>query len=242
VFLTAGLINDHREFWWDELERVLLEPGRLPSRLSFTLDGRCFEWDLEALEADLVLPLGVRRTHDTAQGGLSLRHLLYREIHQLLMALTNSRAADVTSQLLTWAGIDHQARATHRLLSWDEVVVLDASELIEIGAHSMTHANLARLSPPEQRSEIQQSRTRLQEILGHCVSSFAYPYGLYTPVTPLLLEEAGFECACSTGDKVVHAGASVFELPRMMVEDCDGDEFARLLATWFEKECINSAV
>src|SRR3954469_24009177 len=32
VFLASGAIDRQREFWWDELERILLQPGRLPAR------------------------------------------------------------------------------------------------------------------------------------------------------------------------------------------------------------------
>ena len=30
VFVTTGYIGQHREFWWDELERLLLQPNHLP--------------------------------------------------------------------------------------------------------------------------------------------------------------------------------------------------------------------
>ena len=30
VFVTTGYLQDQREFWWDELERILLQPGTLP--------------------------------------------------------------------------------------------------------------------------------------------------------------------------------------------------------------------
>ena len=31
--VTTGYIGEQREFWWDELDRLLLQPGRLPEKL-----------------------------------------------------------------------------------------------------------------------------------------------------------------------------------------------------------------
>ena len=32
VFVTTGYIGSEREFWWDELERLLLQPGTVPEK------------------------------------------------------------------------------------------------------------------------------------------------------------------------------------------------------------------
>ena len=34
VFLATGALGKDREFWWDELEKALLRPGRLPEVLT----------------------------------------------------------------------------------------------------------------------------------------------------------------------------------------------------------------
>jgi hypothetical protein len=73
-------------------------------------------------------------------------------------------------------------------------------------------------------------------MLGRRVSSFAYPYGRecdYTRETMALVREAEFDCACSTLVAPVTRGADPFQLPRVQVQDMDGEAFARLLSAYF---------
>src|SRR4029453_10445718 len=46
VFMTTGHIGCPHEFWWDELDRLLLQPGTLPARLELSLDCRAWQWEL----------------------------------------------------------------------------------------------------------------------------------------------------------------------------------------------------
>src|SRR5262249_41100114 len=46
VFIATGQTGSQSEFWWDELECLLLQPSELPPRLSLTVDGRAYSWDL----------------------------------------------------------------------------------------------------------------------------------------------------------------------------------------------------
>src|SRR5215212_5224770 len=45
-FLTTGYVGKEREFWWHELERLLLQPGTLPGRLRLKIDGNIYRWEL----------------------------------------------------------------------------------------------------------------------------------------------------------------------------------------------------
>jgi peptidoglycan/xylan/chitin deacetylase (PgdA/CDA1 family) len=116
------------------------------------------------------------------------------------------------------------------------VVRLARGELIEVGAHTVTHSVLSALPAAAQRDEIQRSKAHLEEILGHAVSNFAYPYGTrsdYTAGTVAVVQEAGFASACSNFAGVVRHGTDRFQLPRVLVRNWTGDEFARQLKEWF---------
>ena len=39
MYVASGTLNTAREFWWDELERLLLLPGRMPAVLRLSVDG-----------------------------------------------------------------------------------------------------------------------------------------------------------------------------------------------------------
>ncbi|MDP2005221.1 MAG: polysaccharide deacetylase family protein [Rubrivivax sp.] len=73
---------------------------------------------------------------------------------------------------------------------------------MQIGAHTVSHPILARLSRTEARAEIEGSKQSLESMLGEAVSLFAYPNGKpgedYSPESVELVREAGFATAVST--------------------------------------------
>ena len=87
-----------------------------------------------------------------------------------------------------------------------------------IGAHTITHPILARLSREEARAEMSDGRRALQDILGESVRLFAYPNGKpgadYLPEHPELARELGFEAAVSTAWGAAGARTDLFQIPR----------------------------
>src|SRR6185437_11752249 len=62
-------------------------------------------------------------------------------------------------------------------LSWDELKGLANDPLAAIGAHSITHCNLAHQAEPEARHEMVLGRTRIEDVMQRPVVHLAYPYG-----------------------------------------------------------------
>ena len=106
-------------------------------------------------------------------------------------------------------------------------------ELIEIGAHTISHPFLSAHPTASQWDEIWQSKVQLEEIFNHPVTSFSYPHGDYTVETLRLIEEAGFMCACSIVAESVWKKSDRFQLPRFDVQDWSGAEFHKRLLQWF---------
>jgi len=52
---------------------------------------------------------------------------------------------------------------------------------IEIGAHSVSHPRLSRLTPGQAEREIVASQAQLEDAIGRPVRSFAYPFGEAPP-------------------------------------------------------------
>ncbi len=94
---------------------------------------------------------------------------------------------------------------------------------LEIGAHTHTHANLARLDPSQARWEISHSKHAIEQALGAPVRSFAYPFGKrhihYTSETADFVREAGYGGAGSVAFRAVTASnvVRIFEIPRFFV-------------------------
>jgi len=237
VFVAAEPMGAERELWWDDLDRLLLQPGALPETLFLTIQGSPYRWDLGP--SGRYSPSDFdkhRRWNMLCEQAPTARHEIHRSLCKLLRPLPEPGRRKALDDLAAWAGAPRAARPTHRTLSAEEVRALADDALVEIGAHTVTHPMLSMLPPEAQRAEIQRGKARLQDILGREVTSFAYPYGApsdYTPETVALVREAGFACACSNFHDLVWRGSDPFQLPRALVRDWDGDEFARRLEGWF---------
>jgi peptidoglycan/xylan/chitin deacetylase (PgdA/CDA1 family) len=55
----------------------------------------------------------------------------------------------------------------------------EAKDVFHYGCHTKNHYNLLQLDDSELRSEIVESKRRLENILGYPVRAFSYPYGFY---------------------------------------------------------------
>ncbi|MDO8469367.1 MAG: polysaccharide deacetylase family protein [Candidatus Peribacter sp.] len=83
-------------------------------------------------------------------------------------------------------------------LTQEELKDIVASGLVEIGAHTLHHKNLVRLSSTAAQKEIAGSKEELERDFGVTVTSFAYPFGAHTPRIEALVGEAGFTTAVTT--------------------------------------------
>jgi peptidoglycan/xylan/chitin deacetylase (PgdA/CDA1 family) len=69
---------------------------------------------------------------------------------------------------------------------------------IEIGSHTVSHANLASLSAGSVWTQITQSKLFLEQVLGHPVVSFCYPSGKFTSAVASAVAAAGYHDATTT--------------------------------------------
>jgi peptidoglycan/xylan/chitin deacetylase (PgdA/CDA1 family)/glycosyltransferase involved in cell wall biosynthesis len=66
---------------------------------------------------------------------------------------------------------------------------------VQFGSHSLTHPSLPQLSDNELRREVADSKSRLEDLLGSEVTSFAYPYGDVDARVRAAVAEAGYRFA-----------------------------------------------
>jgi peptidoglycan/xylan/chitin deacetylase (PgdA/CDA1 family) len=107
-----------------------------------------------------------------------------------------------------WLGEPHPDAPFARIADADGIRRLHAAGL-EIGAHTVTHADLTTLSRERAVAELRDSRLHLEELIQAPVTSAAYPYGSPAPDAA---RAAGIRAAART------AGAGrftdPFDLPR----------------------------
>jgi peptidoglycan/xylan/chitin deacetylase (PgdA/CDA1 family) len=125
-------------------------------------------------------------------------------------------------------------RDLYRGMTPGELCRLAEGNLVEVGAHTVTHPWLPKLTAEEQRAEVRGSRAQLETILGHSVTSFSYPHGQVSGEVVSEVRNAGFEYACSSAVDLARPASPLFQLPRVQVRSVDGDEFSARLRFWFE--------
>jgi peptidoglycan/xylan/chitin deacetylase (PgdA/CDA1 family) len=228
VFVTSGMVGRGREFWWDELEAIILASRKLPRALRLEIAGKTYEWVPMEDARNSPKP---RRSEKAGRGwaGQPLsRDAFYFSVWEKLKPLSPTTREKALDDIRAWAGNFHDLRDSHRPLRTDELHALDGG-IVEVGAHTVSHPSLTRHPPDIQKLEIRESKRWLEEFLGRSVRAFAYPYGDYSRATAAVVEEAGFDLACTTHASAVFSGNDPYELPRIAINDWDGTEFARCL-------------
>ncbi len=207
-FISTGTIGSDREYWWDDLERLILLPEKLPER--FLLDDPEFAAFWPTKEAEQ------RRT-------------FYQEMQALMKRIGFSRREEWLAQLREWSGLGAAGRPTHRPMSLQELKHLASSPWVTIGAHTITHTRLSNLTSEEQEREIIGSRNQLEAWLGETVPFFSYPFGDREDYGPQTVEicRRHFAKTASTLWRQAHSWNENQQLPRLFVGDWPGQSLAR---------------
>jgi peptidoglycan/xylan/chitin deacetylase (PgdA/CDA1 family) len=214
-FVSSGYINRNVEFWWDELERIILLQSYLPPN---------FE-----LENDLA-----RRIWHT---GTALgRQLFYHEMHRVLKTIDYQAREKHLEQLRSWAKAGDAARESHRPLSLAELQSFAQSKYVTIGAHTITHTPLINQSIDRQYYEIYNSKRQLEKWLDKEVTLFSYPFGSkkdYCSKTITAIKKIGFKKAVSNFPGQWHVWNEHYQIPRQLVRNWDRDTFLEKIKDFF---------
>ncbi len=235
VFITPGYLGVPENLWWDELAKLILDPATRQEEVSLSLNGDHYAYVFppSAEEREGQDPNSKWRAWETAPGP---RQSAYVAIYEMLVTLSDAEREQALGQLRRGA-TPHADRGQHRCLTEDELRELASGDLVEIGAHTLTHPVLSQLPPDQQQHEIGGSKRRLEELTGNNITSFAYPYGKkihYTGQTVRTVRANGFACACSNFGGLVTRTSDRFALPRLQPMDWDGDQFADVVVNgWY---------
>lgn len=122
-----------------------------------------------------------------------------------------------------------------RPISQEEFLKLAACNLVEIGAHTVTHPRLSALPVNYQEKEIIQSKSQIEELLSRPILSFAYPFGgkeSFNHETVEIVKKSGFNYACSNIHKRVTNRSSLYTLPRFVIRNWNDEELKNELKKW----------
>jgi peptidoglycan/xylan/chitin deacetylase (PgdA/CDA1 family) len=153
IFVASDFAEGTGRLWWMALERVIAKA----SSLEVTVGGVACRLDAETPAA---------------------KQAAYDRLHDWLRALPGSH--DVRREITALCaryGVDEAAICPELCMSWDELKPLACNPLISIGAHTISHCNLAKQMEATAHHEMTESRARIENALQRRVLHFAYPYG-----------------------------------------------------------------
>jgi peptidoglycan/xylan/chitin deacetylase (PgdA/CDA1 family) len=207
-YIFTGWIAGTEEAWWDRLERVVDDDaGTLqPLPRMAGVPGEVATTDRASWFESLYLPL-----RDTAP----------------------TRREEIMATLDGASGRAAEVRPAYRPLTLAELRNLAGQPGVHIGAHTVTHPLLPSLPAQQQQFEIASSREWLERELGQPVRDLAYPHGAESPATRAAAAVAGMKTAVTCEARAIRRTDDPLAIPRVLVHNWDGDEFARRLAGWF---------
>ena len=231
-YLPAHFINRRQQFWWDELENILLRELRLPAMLTLYIDhqSRIFE-----LGNDGVLTPEQRQKHSTwawPDPPPTKRCEVYLEIWKQIRPLPFNEIEAVMRQIKDWANADLFMQEYDLPMTTQQVKDLLRHPLFEIGIHTITHPYLSAHSLAVQQDEITGCADYLLTNYHQTAHSIAYPYGSYNSDTLLIVKQQQLTGAFTTQEKFVTKRSDPFQLGRFHVKNWNGKDFEKHMKNW----------
>jgi len=216
VFVTTG--NAGQPFWWDEVSNCLRRAGPDKPTIKLTL-------------SDVETPHEYGRIDNEAAAAQAAKAIC----RDFLNCSPTERSAAL-EQLRAWADPVDSWNSMPQALSDPDIRRIHETAGIEIASHTVSHPMLEHLPLAQQREEIERSRLTLEAVTGRgSVTGFSYPNGSFSTKTLRLVQELGFDYACTSRQGVVRNHTDPFRLPRVWAPDFGRNRFRRWLSSWCGK-------
>ena len=153
-----------------------------------------------------------------------------RQVASRINALLKDQPDDVKDRLVDQiaahcrVALPVQPPNGRRSCTWEQLREMESAN-IEIGSHTVTHPVLTRVNPDRLCRELEDSRGRLEERLGHPVTQFCYPNGSYNRIVRDAVARAGYRLAVTSDDGLNDATIDPLALRRIQNEEEDLTHF-----------------
>ncbi len=229
VFTSSGFCGSDANFYWDELFDLLMFRAIQQEHVS-----EVFGLSLNGLPPDS--PEMARTDWNVLSPDTpSWRHAAYSELCSRLRFCRHAARESALHQLCVRADVARMVDATRRVMNAHELRACQESGVLDIGAHTITHASLSALPAEEIRAEVIGAKTTLEQHVGRPIREFSYPYGdhrEFADATAAVIAEADFDRICVNVPGLMLPATSPCKLPRFLVRNWDQPEFAARLSGW----------
>ncbi len=197
VFVAPKIVDASCELWWRALEKIISSN----SQFSSTIDGVRYDLDIRS---------EVQKKH------------AWNVLFPKLAATPEYDQRKTIHELASRYNFDLVEYCKSVAMTWDEIRKMNEDPLCTIGAHTMNHYAVAKLSAADCLYELEESRRCIERELGEKIHFFAYPYGDEPAAGPRdfqIANDLGFTASLTTRKGVVFEkhGKHLQALPRIMV-------------------------
>lgn len=216
IFVATQNIDTNKEFWFDCIENYFFNNENLPNSIKLNIAKKTFEFSL--------------KNDNEIKDSYAAIHLLLKN----LLPDERKKVLDELKKVLNFTGMD---RKKYRTLNSAELRMLDNSNYISVGAHTVSHTKLSLQSYDEQYEEIRNSKIELEKILNHKIIIFSYPFGTkddYNKDSIKILKNLKIKKAASNFYGQVHSwNTNTYEYPRYIVRNWKIEEFKNRIEQFF---------
>lgn len=177
LYIPTSFPDRIGEMWWLALEKVIAGNSRVGLSMN-----------------------GIEKTFDcrtAAEKSEVFDHLYWwLRSHQ-----TEQELRLVVRDLCARYGVDMKALCTELCMTWDDLALLAKDPLCTIGAHTVNHVMLAKVTEETARSEMAMSRSVIEAAIGTRADHLSYPVGDLSAAGPReyrIAAELGFRTAVTT--------------------------------------------
>ena len=195
LYVPTALVDGVGEVWWQALEDIIAQQ----SAIAVMEDGE-----------NAYLPTATPAEKRAA----------YDRVYARMRAMPEAARVALLRDLAAGYGLDLGAHCRELIMNWQELRIFADEPLCTIGAHTVQHYELAKLSPEQARNEIDMSVRVIEAQFGERPAHLSYPIGGTASAGPReygLAKELGLRSAVTTipGGLYRHHGDMPHALPRV---------------------------
>lgn len=195
LYVPTALVDGVGEVWWQALEDIVAAQNALA-----------------------VTHAGDTEYYVTAS--LDEKRRAYNSLYRRMRGMPEAERVKLIRELAGQYNFDLAQHCRELIMDWSELRHFAAEPLCTIGAHTVHHYELAKLSPADARNEIEQSVRILKAQFGKAPVHLSYPIGGTVSAGPreyTLARELGLRTAVTTRPGGLYAGQrhSLHALPRV---------------------------
>jgi peptidoglycan/xylan/chitin deacetylase (PgdA/CDA1 family) len=153
IFVTPGFVERTRTIWWETAEAL-------------TRAATSFRFDFGN---------GAETVRSATIGE---KWMAFERLAAFVQQIDEDVAVAAIDRAALTCGVDGRQIVDDEIMTATELKELTANDpLAQLGAHTLTHPNLARVDAERLHRELRQSAIRIADYCGRSPTTFAYPYG-----------------------------------------------------------------